>query len=489
MTVTFPLPTELQGVGRVVGRFIVVTPDTVNDADAYPEARGATGTVTFTPSTKLSKTTDYHAFVGHPSKTFPVDAYGIMQDEELTGGVWLREDTYTVSYNLAGLNIASHTIDVNSAHTNESPLVLSVVGPSEPPVGTTLVMLEVPSGPVDGQVLSWSGTTGLVWSAGVPIAVPTASTTVKGISELATSEETVTGTDNTRVTTPAGVKAALDAKSVSDMSTYVVQADLPTWTSLAGKPAVVAAGTTQADARTAIGAGTSNLTIGTTSTTAKAGNYTPPDASTTVKGIVELATTVEATTGTDTTRAVTPAGVAAAIVSRGASTILSVADATARAQAVTDWPTLTGAAIGVANPVMVWRQDTNLMEVSEDGTGWYAIPAGLTSSEAVTYETGWETANGAATVHRDGGWAWVTGIVVRSSGSATKIGTVPAGYLPAAKLYFPGMSDNGGGVEGPIFWMVVEAGGNLSAKVMTGGASWTTSTWFVLPAIPWRIAG
>ena len=313
MTVTFPLPTELQGVGRVVGRFIVVTPDTISDADVYPEARGATGTVTFTPSTKLSKTTDYHAFVGHPSKTFPVDAYGIMQDEELTGGVWLREDTYTVSYNLAGLNIASHTIDVTSAHTNETPLVLSLVGPSEPPVGTTLVMLEVPSGPVDGQVLSWSGTTGLVWSAGVPIAVPTASTTVKGISELATSEETVTGTDNTRVTTPAGVKAALDAKSVSDMSTYVVQADLPTWTSLAGKPAVVAAGTTQADARTAIGAGTSNLTIGTTSTTAKAGNYTPPDASTTVKGIIELATTVDATTGTDTTRAVTPAGLKAAM--------------------------------------------------------------------------------------------------------------------------------------------------------------------------------
>lgn len=39
----------------------------------------------------------------------------------------------------------------------------------------------------------------------------------------------------------------------------------------------------------------------------------PPDASATVKGIVELATTAETTTGTDTTRAVTPAGVAAAL--------------------------------------------------------------------------------------------------------------------------------------------------------------------------------
>lgn len=218
MTITFPLPTELQGVGRVVGRFIVVTPDTVNDVDVYPEARGATGSVTFTPSTKLSKTADYAAFVGHPAKTFPVDAYGIMQDEELTGGVWLREDVYTVSYNLSGLNIASHTIEVTSGHTEEDPLVLSAVGPADPPTGSTLIMLQVPAGAVDGQLLSWSGTTGLVWAA--QSGVSDASTTVKGIVELATNQETIDGTDPARVVTPTGVKAALDAKSVSDMSTF-----------------------------------------------------------------------------------------------------------------------------------------------------------------------------------------------------------------------------------------------------------------------------
>jgi microcystin-dependent protein len=38
-----------------------------------------------------------------------------------------------------------------------------------------------------------------------------------------------------------------------------------------------------------------------------------PDASETVKGVVELATTTEASTGTDTTRAVTPAGLSAAV--------------------------------------------------------------------------------------------------------------------------------------------------------------------------------
>lgn len=49
----------------------------------------------------------------------------------------------------------------------------------------------------------------------------------------------------------------------------------PTWASVTGKPAVIAAGADAAAARTAIGAGTSSLTLGTTSSTAKAGDYQP----------------------------------------------------------------------------------------------------------------------------------------------------------------------------------------------------------------------
>ena len=47
------------------------------------------------------------------------------------------------------------------------------------------------------------------------------------------------------------------------------------WGDITGKPAVIAAGADQAAARTAIGAGTSSLEIGTTATTAMAGNRTP----------------------------------------------------------------------------------------------------------------------------------------------------------------------------------------------------------------------
>lgn len=86
-------------------------------------------------------------------------------------------------------------------------------------------------------------------SSGAP---PDASTTVKGIVELATDAETATGTDAVRAVTPAGL---------------------------------------------------ASLGLGTP----------PPDASATVKGIVELATPTETTTGTDTTRAVTPEGFATAL--------------------------------------------------------------------------------------------------------------------------------------------------------------------------------
>lgn len=98
--------------------------------------------------------------------------------------------------------------------------------------------------------------------AGSPsFSVPDASTTVKGIVELATTAETSTGTDADRAVTPAGLSGSL--------STLV------------------------------------------------------PDASATVKGKVELATDAEAITGTDTTRATTPANFLAAFASKIAATVLN----------------------------------------------------------------------------------------------------------------------------------------------------------------------
>jgi len=51
--------------------------------------------------------------------------------------------------------------------------------------------------------------------------------------------------------------------------------DEVSWDDITDKPVVIAAGADAGEARDAIGAGTSNLVIGTTADTAKAGNYAP----------------------------------------------------------------------------------------------------------------------------------------------------------------------------------------------------------------------
>lgn len=62
----------------------------------------------------------------------------------------------------------------------------------------------------------------------------------------------------------------------SDLSTALNDAaTTATWTGVTGKPAVIAAGANQVQARNQIGAGTSNLELGSTSSTAKAGNWLP----------------------------------------------------------------------------------------------------------------------------------------------------------------------------------------------------------------------
>lgn len=129
-------------------------------------------------------------------------------------------------------------------------------------------------------------------SAGAP---PDASATVKGIVELATDAETLTGTDTTRATTPANIAAALATVTIADASTTVkgkvelatnAETTTGTDTALATTPAGVKAAI---DART----GTE-----------------------TAAGILELATNAETVTGTDTVRATHPAGTKAAIDAR-----------------------------------------------------------------------------------------------------------------------------------------------------------------------------
>jgi hypothetical protein len=99
--------------------------------------------------------------------------------------------------------------------------------------------------------------------------VSAATETVAGIVELATTSEVTTGTDTTRAVTPAGVKAVADTKAASSHTHTASQVSDSTAT---GRSVLTA--TDAVAARTAIGAGTSTLALGSTGTTAAAGNHT-----------------------------------------------------------------------------------------------------------------------------------------------------------------------------------------------------------------------
>jgi hypothetical protein len=100
----------------------------------------------------------------------------------------------------------------------------------------------------------------------------------------------------------------------------------------------------------------------------KAGSVSPPDASETVKGIVELATTGESTTGTDAVRAVTPAGVKAVVDARVIAATTTASGITelatdAEALAMTD----TGRTLTPSNLAGIVNVNNGLVKL--DGTG------------------------------------------------------------------------------------------------------------------------
>ena len=96
----------------------------------------------------------------------------------------------------------------------------------------------------------------------------------------AITDATTIGKNVLRATDAAAARSAIGAGTSNlaigtTASTAKAGNYTPAWSDVTGKPAVIAAGATAADARTAIGAGTSSLAIGTSASTAKAGNYTP----------------------------------------------------------------------------------------------------------------------------------------------------------------------------------------------------------------------
>ncbi|WP_225784262.1 hypothetical protein [Xenophilus sp. Marseille-Q4582] len=161
-----------------------------------------------------------------------------------------------------------------------------------------------PAGATDGHVALFDGATGKLLKDGGALGTAAAADT----ADFATASQ---GALAATAVQPSDLAAVATSGAYADLTgkpTIPAAQQQTDWnatsgiTSIANKPAVIAAGADQASARAAIGAGTSNLTIGTTSTTAKAGDYQPT---------IPNQATAEA--GTDNTQYMTPLRTAQAI--------------------------------------------------------------------------------------------------------------------------------------------------------------------------------
>ena len=163
------------------------------------------------------------------------------------------------------------------------------------------------------------------------VSVPNASDTVSGLVELATVAEVNTGTDTVKAITPASlegssIKTKLDTietgANVTDGDNVdAAGATINTDTSLSGNSYFLDEDDFASDDATKVASQQSIKTY------VDASN-TPPAATNTNRGLVELATISEIDGGTDTTRAITPAGLEGSAIKTKLDTIETGANVT-----------------------------------------------------------------------------------------------------------------------------------------------------------------
>ena len=168
-----------------------------------------------------------------------------------------------------------------------------------------------------GVVVSTTASNGValaISSGTVSVAATAASTTAVGTVRLATVSEATTGTSEAVAVTPKGLKTELDKKANSS-HTHSYQAVLT-----AGNGIAIASNVISADISTTASNGVALAWDGSTENSKKI-KVVGTAATASARGTVILASTTEASTGTDTAKAVTCAGVKAALDNRLASYI------------------------------------------------------------------------------------------------------------------------------------------------------------------------
>lgn len=188
-----------------------------------------------------------------------------------------------ISKTMVGLGNVDNTSDVNKPVSAAMNTALGLKAPTESPVFT---------GVVSGLSKEMVGLGSVDNTADVDKPVSTAQ--LAALNQKASlASPTFTGTVGGITKEMVGLGSV---ENTADSTKSVASAASTPWLGITGKPSVIASGIDAAAARTSIGAGTSNLVIGTTASTAKAGNYAPAVADVTGLSAV-LATKVDVVTG------------------------------------------------------------------------------------------------------------------------------------------------------------------------------------------------
>lgn len=292
-------PPEGYVYGTVVGRFLEDALDTA-DVDRYPDVLPSIGSVTFTPKVPYYKNLILPATFISKAVPATLDAAGFLRDSQGNAGVVLIDSTspgispsgwpYTVSMTISGKTLPSFDIHVVGGETID----LTTVMPAATSASTVVIVSEA-----------------------ARIAAESARDEVVAIRDDLIENPPGGGLDTEAVQDLVGAMAAGTNGYVTTTyndgaGTLTIASTSALGTDLAAKAPLNSPAFTGSPTAPTPTAGDNDTSIATTAfvTTAVAG-ATIADASETVKGKVELATTAETTTGTDTTRAVTPAGVKA----------------------------------------------------------------------------------------------------------------------------------------------------------------------------------
>lgn len=120
--------------GYVTGRFVLVVGDTSADADRLPDATPVSGQLRLEPvqtrhiATAPTPTTALAANV-----TLQVDAEGYIVDPAGSRGVWLIAGAYRVTSLFDTVTLPPFLIEVTTAHTQSTPLDLTMAAPTTSP--------------------------------------------------------------------------------------------------------------------------------------------------------------------------------------------------------------------------------------------------------------------------------------------------------------------------------------------------------------------